>query len=220
MKMQKMLLVGSLALGLIGCATNSSPEMENTSGFLSDYALLKPVPSPKNTQIYSYTAPGVNRADYHAVIVAPVILYQTATAHGVTNQQIASAQAKLNTGIQSIVSQYTTVTQTPGPGVAQLNVAITGATVDAEGFKPWNIIPISAAIKLATMATDTDSKTPALVVELKFTDSVTGKLLREDVTMINGESFRDRAHTAEEFQDLANAWVKQALQYAAQYRMQ
>lgn len=214
---QKTVSIGVLALGLAGCASNSPPKLEQTSGFLPNYGVLKPVSSPEGTQIYTYTDPSVHRGDYHALIVQPVALYQTATKNGITNQEIANARANLNKGVQDLASKYITVTQTPGPGVAVLNVAITGATAADAGFQPWNIIPVSAAIKLATMATDTDSKTPVLVIELKFTDSVSGKLLREDVTVISGDSFRDRAHTAEEFQNLAQVWIKQAWQYTADH---
>lgn len=209
-------LMSFLGASLVGCSTGSTPKLEQTSGFLPNYSQLKPIPSPKNSQIYTYTVPGVKRSDYHAIIVNPVMLYQTATKQGVSQKEINTARANIDAGVKNIVSQYIPITTTAGPGVAQLQVAITGATVDEAGFSPLNIIPISAAIKLATMATDTDSKTPALVVELKFTDSVSGKLLREDVTMINGDSFRNRAHTAEEFQALAQTWVQQALQYVKQ----
>lgn len=214
MKMKALGLAGVLALGLVGCAS-SPPPLENTSGFLPDYKLLKPVASPKGSQIYTYTAPDVQRSDYHALMIDPVIIYQNAASHGVTNQDIAKARANLNAGIKKVAAQNITVTQQPGPGVARLQVAITGATADADGFKPWNILPISAAVKLATMATNTDSKTPVLVIELKFTDSMSGKLLREDVTVISGESFRMQSSTPEEFEKLVQQWVQEALQYAA-----
>ena len=204
-----------LALGLVGCASNTPPPLESTSGFLPDYKVLKPVSSPESTRVYSYTAPDVQRDQYSALMVSPVIVYQSATAHGITNQEIATARANLDNGIKRIAAQYIPLTQESGPGVAKLQVAITGATADQDGFKPWNVIPVSAAIKLATMATDTDSKTPVLMVELKFTDSVSGKLLREDVTIISGDSFRDRAKTPEEFVKLVQQWVQDAVQYTA-----
>ncbi len=214
MKIKALGLAGVLALALVGCAS-SPPPLENTSGFLPDYKALKPVASPEGSQIYTYTAPDVKRSDYQALIVDPVIIYQTATAHGVTQQDIATARANLNSGIKKVAAQHIPLTQQPGPGVARLQVAITGATIDGEGFKPWNVLPISAAVKLATMATDTDSKTPVLIIELKFTDSMSGKLLREDVTVISGESFRMKSHTKQEFEQLVQKWVEQAVQYTA-----
>ena len=206
-------LVVGLALGLAGCASQSS--LPKASGFLPDYSLLKPVPSPAGIQIYTYQNPAVKRSDYNAVLIAPVVLYQTATANGVTQAQIDAARDNIQNGLRKIVNQSIAVTSNRGPGVAQLNVAITGAALEGDGFHARNLIPISAAIKLASTATDLDKKTPVLVVELKFVDSMTGKLLRETVTTVHGDQFRNRVNTAGEFALLAQQWVQQALQYSS-----
>jgi hypothetical protein len=96
-----------------------------------------------------------------------------------------------------------------------LTVAITGATVEAQKLKPRNLLPISAVITLASKATDTDQKTPSLMVELKFVDSVTHQLLRETVTVIRGDKFRNKSATDGAFQALAQEWVQDALEYSA-----
>ncbi len=213
--MKKTLLTLGLVstLVLAGCTASPPTPTTKPSGFLPDYALLKQVtPSPEGTQIYSYTAPNV-KGQYHAVLVAPVVLYQGATANGVTVQDISNAQADLQNGIQQIVSKKMPIVTQPGFGVAQLNVAITGAEVNQEGMQPRNIMPISAAIKLASVATGLNGKIPVMVVELKFTDSVNGRLLREIMTTISGDQFRT-ADTASQFTILAQNWVKQALEYS------
>lgn len=202
-------------LAMSGCG-GSQNLVQKSSGFLPDYSLLKPVSNPPSgTQIYTYSDPSFTPGQYNAVIVAPVILYQTATADGITDQQIENARTGIQNGIVQIASQKATVVTQAGPGVVRLSVAITGAKIQGAGFKAWNIIPISAAIKLATMATGTDSKTPTLMVELKFEDSVSGKLLREAVTTVSGDSFRGQVNTTQKFQQLAQTWVQQALQYSA-----
>lgn len=214
---KKILSICVLGLALVSCSKQQEAGPK-PSGFLPNYSMLKPIKSPEGTQIYLYKDPSVKRSDYNAVIVNPVTLYQTATKNGVTEEQIAAARADLNAGIKNIVSQSTTVTTKPGPGVATLSVAITGATVTEKGFSPLNLVPISAAIKLASRATDLDSKTPVLVVELKFTDSVTGKLLMESVSVVSGDTFRQRSNTPKEFQALAKTWIQQGLQYSLDQR--
>ena len=99
--------------------------------------------------------------------------------------------------------------------MCRLQVAITGASLETDGFKPRNMIPISAALKLASMATGMDNKTPELVVELKFTDSQTGKLLKEVVTTISGEQFRSASDISDIFNNLVTQWVQQALKATA-----
>lgn len=213
---QSILALGCVAtLALAGCAS-SSPSMPKASGFLPDYSLLKPVANPPaGTQIYTYTNPAVQQGEYTAVMVAPVILYQTATENGVNNAEIENARLNIQNGVKQMVSQKLPVVNQAGPGVAKLTVAITGAQLQGSGFEPWNLIPISAAIKLTTMATGTDNKKPVLVVELKFVDSNSGQLLREIVSTISGDNFRNQANTAQEFQQLAQTWVQQALNYSS-----
>ncbi len=211
----------SVTIGLIaGCSTNNTPPSSSTtsiqspSGFLPNYNLLKPVASPEGTKIYVYKNPNALRSNYHAAIVEPVLLYQTASDNGVAKAKIQQAQADINQGIQKIVSRRLPLTTTPGPGVLRLQVAITGARVEADGFKPWNVIPVSAALKLASMATGTDSKKPILVIEIKAVDSQTGSLLKAVLTQISGEEFRNQSNTAAEFSTLATSWVQQALRYS------
>lgn len=217
---KKMIFASLLALSLtlIGCSKSEAP-MPKSSGFLPHYTLLKPAASsPKGTQLYIYKDPTVMRGDYHSVIVAPVSIYQTATTNGVTKKDIEGAQAELNRSTKETVAKSIEVTNVAGPGVATLSVAITGATVQGAGFSPLNLVPVSAAIKLASMATDLDSKTPVMVIELKFTDSVTGKSLLESLSVIDGESFRQRANTPKEFEALAKEWIKTDLQYSLDQR--
>lgn len=208
----------TLALGLgvllVGCATKMDPTTK-PPGFLPNYGLLKPIPSPDGTQIYSYKAPDAKLSDYHAALVAPVALYQTATESGVTAEQIEKARTNINKGIQQIVSNKLAITDKSGPGVARVNVAITGAVLEGDSFKPRDLVPISAAIKLASMATGLDNKKPIMVVEIKVVDSQSEKLLKETVTTISGEKFRMNSNTVEEFQNLATEWVQQALKYSS-----
>lgn len=220
-KTKKALILSLCALGigstlaLAGCSSAPQNPVQKPSGFLPDYSLLKQVPNtPQGMQVYTYSSPDFTPAYYHAVIVNPVTLYQTATENGITDQQIQAAQDQISQGIQQLVSRKAAIVTTPGPGVVSLTVAITGAQIESEGFKPWNVIPISAAIKLASMATNTDSKTPVMVVEIKMVDSQTGKLLRETVSMISGDQFRT-TDTSQEFEALAQSWVQQALKYSS-----
>ena len=212
-------------LALAGCGGSTLPNpIQKPSGFLPDYSLLKQVPNtPKGTEIYNYKSPSVQRGDYTSVIVDPVIVYQSTTtkteanasADLATAAQAEEVRASIQAGIQTVVSRKIPLTSTAGPGVARLSVAITGAMLEKEGLKPWNLIPVSAVITMASKASGKDEKTPAIMVELKFVDSSTGKLLRETVTVIHGDGFRDKANTDAEFQQLAEQWVKDALKYSS-----
>ncbi|MCE3268593.1 MAG: hypothetical protein K0R49_845 [Burkholderiales bacterium] len=214
----KKFIMNVMAIGLISgisaCATQIDPTMK-PPGFLPNYSLLKPVsPSPDGTQIYTYTAPNAKHSDYRGAIIESVALYQNAVESGITAQQIEEARKNIDNGISKIIRKKIAITNKAESGVVRVSTAITGATLEKEGFKPWNIIPVSAAIKLASMATGLDSKKPVLVVEIKITDSMNGKMLKEIVSVIDGEKFHMSSNTAAEFQKLAVEWVAQAVKYS------
>jgi hypothetical protein len=216
MKKTLVSIFSASAILLASCATTYNPT-QNPPGFLPDYSLLKAVDgSPDGTQIFTYKNPYVDADDYYAGIIEPVTIYEGATSEsGVTSAQIANAKLAINNGIIGLVKRKYKITNKPGSGVFRLNVAITGATLEKDSFKPWNVIPVSAAIKLGSMATGLDNKTPFLVVEIKVTDSKSGQLLKETVSTIKGDSFRMSSSTPEEFNKLAGEWVNQAIKYKA-----
>ncbi len=213
-KVLNITLALSFSILISGCATKIDPTTK-APGFLPNYSLLKPIPSPDGTQIYSYKDPKAQISDYHAALLMPVALYQTATESGVTAAQIEQARENIDQGIKQIVSKKLPLTTKSGPGVARVNIAITGAVLEGDGFSVRNLVPISAAIKLASMATGLDNKKPVMVVEIKVVDSQSEKLLKETVTTISGEKFRMNSNAVEEFQKLATEWVQQALTYSS-----
>lgn len=203
----------ALSIAIAGCATSDPDFSKKSPGFLTDYTILKPIKSPDGQHIYVYTAPNVHRSDYHAVIVNPVLIYQTATESGITEEQITNARIHIANSVKELVKTKMPLTTIPGAGVARIEVAITGAVLDGDGFKPRYLIPVAAVIKLTTMATGLDNKTPVLMIETKTTDSLNGKLLRSTVTIVRGEKFRQEVHTPQEFQAAAKIWVKEAITY-------
>jgi hypothetical protein len=210
-----------LALGFIllltGCASKSSKPnfTEESSGFLINYDLLTPVNAPEDIQIYVYNNDAIESGDYDAAIVEPVFIYEGAIDEDtISYQNIENAKRGINTGLNRAVAEYFETTDTPAPGVFRMQVAITGANLEGAGLKPWNIIPVSAAITLATHATNTENKRPVLMVELKITDSQTGEILKEVLTISSGEYFRNLDNTSAAFEQVADDWVALVLEYS------
>lgn len=203
-------------LVLTGCA--SKPDKTNfteeSSGFLLNYDLLKPIDSPEDFQVYTYVNSKVDKEDYDAAIVEPVFIYDGALEEdNLTQEQIENARRGLTKGLQTIIKNKYALTNKKGPGVFRVRTAITGALLEKEGLKPWNIIPVSAAITLAAHASGNESKKPVLIVELLITDSVTHEMIAEILTISSGENFRRLSNTSDEFEDLAQKWVEKAMQY-------
>jgi hypothetical protein len=94
-------------------------------------------------------------------------------------------------------------------------VGITGAESSADSLQPWNFTPIGLALNAAAYAGGVNSKTPALLVESKITDSQSNKLLGEGLVTMQGESFRTGGGSVDSFIAMAKAVVKVALETSA-----
>lgn len=182
------------------------------SNFLPDYSLLKPVTGPEGTKAYRYTRFDFDPLAYSAVMIDPVAINQQMKDEKLTPDIITSTQQALNASIQDrIGASKMKIAHQPGAGVLRVSVSISGAEVETEGFKPRNILPISAVIKLASKAAGKDSKKAVLLVESKIVDSLTGELMRAGMITIASDSFRDEGATAVEFKNLAEKIVDIAM---------
>jgi hypothetical protein len=187
------------------------------SGFLPNYRLLQAVPNtPEGTRIWRYRKAGINPNTYTAVIVEPIYLNQSQFTSEITPQVVAQAKRALEVSMREAVEgrRLRIVTQ-PGPGVARISVGITGAEIAADGLKPWSFTPIGLAANAAAYASGVNSKTPALVVESKITDSQSNDFIGGGVITLEGETFRTGSGSITAFQDMAKRAVKLAMEVSA-----
>ncbi len=164
-------------------------------------------------------SPDFDRSSVKGVMIDPVILYQTALKKegqkGLTDETIYQTRMIIDKELKDKVARRGNLVDKPGPGIGRLSIAITGAEVEGDSFKPWNVVPVSAVLFAAQKAAGIDSKTPSLVIEAKMRDSVTGKIWGEGVYVMSGETFRMESSTPEAFQKLAIDWVTVAVRVAA-----
>ena len=216
------LLIALPLTGVIaGCS--SGPKIMSTtampeSGFLPNYRLLQPVTNtPEGTRIWRYRKAGINPNTYTAVIVDPIYLNQTQFTNEITPQVLAQTKRALEMSMREAVEGrrgLRIVTQ-PGPGVARISVGITGAEISADGLKPWNFTPIGLAANAAAYASGVNSKTPALVIESKITDSQSKDFIGGGVITIEGETFRTGSGSIASFEEMAKRAVKLAMEVSA-----
>lgn len=182
------------------------------SNFFSDYSLLKPVVAPEGIKAYRYMRFDFDPLNYSAVMIDPVAINQQMKDEKLSPDIISSTQRALNASIQDrIGASKMKIAHEPGAGVLRVSVSISGAEIETEGFKPRNILPISAVLKLASKAAGKDSKKAVLLVESKIVDSQTGELMKAGMITIASDSFRDEGATAVEFKNLAEKIVDIAM---------
>jgi hypothetical protein len=150
------------------------------------------------------------------VILDPIYLNQSATKE-ISPEAISQAQIALQDSMVAAVNARGTIkiVTSPGPGVARFTVGITGAESSTDSLQPWNFTPIGLAVSAATYAGGVNSKTPALLVESKITDSQSKELLGEGLVTVQGDSFRTASGSVDSFIEMAKKVVRVAMEVSA-----
>jgi len=223
MKKLGTLLTALSLLVLLGACSNT-PKLASQpmpkSGFLPDYSVLVPMStSESDTRIWRYRKAGVNPGSYTAVILDPIYLNQNATKE-VTADAIVQAKVALQASMVEAINSRGNIkiVNQPGPGVARISVGITGAESSSDSLQPWNFTPIGLALNAAAYAGGVNSKTPAMLVESKITDSQSKEVIGEGLVTVQGESFRTSGGSVDSFVAMAKKVVKVALETSADPR--
>jgi len=214
-------VVASFSIAILLAACSNTPKLASEpmprSGFLPNYSVLVPMAtSQSDVRIWRYRVSGVNPSSYTAVILDPIYLNQSATKE-VSAEAISQAQITLQDSMIDAVNSRGNIriVTSPGPGVARITVGITGAESMADSLQPWNFTPIGLAANAAAYAGGVNSKTPALLVESKITDSQSKQLLGEGLVTIQGESFRTGSGSVSSFIEMAKKVVRVAMETSA-----
>ena len=185
------------------------------SGFLPNYKVMQPVDNtPKDIRAWRYLKPGLFISSYTAVMIEPVYLNQREYTKEITPEVITQTKKILEEAIRQAVLRRgdIKIVNQPGPGVLRVAVAITGAEISADGLKPWNFTPIGLATNAAAYAAGVNSRTPALVMENRITDSQSREFIAGDMVAVQGEPFRLGSSSVGAFQDMTKRIVVFAME--------
>jgi len=185
------------------------------SGFLPNYKVMRLVDNtPKDIRAWRYLKPGLFISSYTAVMIEPVYLNQREYTKEITPEVITQTKKILEEAIRQEVLRRgdIKIVNQPGPGVLRVAVAITGAEISADGLRPWNFTPISLAANANTYAAGVNSRTPALVMENRITDSQSREFIAGDMVAVQGEPFRLGSSSVGAFQDMTKRIVVFAME--------
>ena len=205
-----------LLASLTGCST--APKLARdplpSSTFLAQGQVLAPLKTKEeDTRLWLYRDQAARLKAYKGLILEPVYLKPDA-AKEVNDRLLSQTKTHLESALNGLVNKQSTfaLSPKPGPGVARVSFAITGAEISSDPFQPWNFLPIGLVLSGITNSTGTNSKTPALLVEGKVTDSQTNQLLAQGVIIVQGESFRTIAGSEEAFAAMTQKVVRVILE--------
>ena len=213
-------LYAALAITIASLAACSSgpklmTEKIPESGFLPNYKVMQPVDNtPKDIRAWRYLKPGLFASSYTAVMIEPVYLNQREYTKEITPEVIAQTKKILEEAIRQAVSRRgdIKIVNQPGPAVLRVAIGITGVEISADGLKPWNFTPIGLATNAAAYAAGVNSRTPALVVENRITDSRSREFIAGGMVAVQGEPFRLGSSSVGAFQDMTKRIVVFAME--------
>ncbi len=184
---------------LVVCSTGSvwaEDEKPQNSGFLGDdsvYAQLEEVELHKKVKGQRWIGPSLNISNYQSVLVDDVVLYpEPEPGPQVSAETLDEIRDYLTTELKKKISATLTLADAAGPGVLELQGAVTGVTVKTEGMKAYEVIPVAAifhGIKAAAGKRDRDVH---VFLEARLVDSQSGELVGAAMRRVAGEDLKGK----------------------------
>lgn len=146
------------------------------SGFLGNYAELKPFPDQKHQ--WRYVRPGVDWKQFDKVFVAPIEVWVNPDAdHPGIQPELYS---KIDVQFRNIILKEFTghgyaLAERPGPGVLVFHGALTGVTPVHQGLEPSDVLPIKAIVNAGRYAAGIEPYYVVLTGEVEMLDGKTGE---------------------------------------------
>jgi len=181
------LLAASMRCAMAQATSPSDAGIPNASGFLSDYARLKPVEGKEGR--YAWTAPDAELKQYTRLMLPPMEIWvdRDAQYRGLSAEVVQRLASIYQTSFTRVLAPEFPVVNQAGPGVATCRFALTGVTPERPGFTPLDIVPLKAAFTLVRAATRTSAQVARVSAEIECADSVSRKMLIEAVITGVGE---------------------------------
>jgi len=156
-------------------ATRERRGAPETSGFLGDYSQLQKNPDYPGALVY--IKPGVTWSRYDAIQLKSAQLYLDESTRKLSAEDQERLTGMLYNTMSDELGKYFTLTNTPGPNVLALRIALTqaqGARVVAR-----TVTTVIPQLRLLTtvmgLATDTAATVGSATVEMEALDSTTGE---------------------------------------------
>ena len=169
--------IACISFLLAACGSQTVQENEY-GGFLPNYKQLTKMESSDGVEMLGWRKPGLHLAEYHGIVIAPVILSPDAQiGDRIPAAELDDMRKTLHAKMVEEVSKVMEIAAEPAPGVILYSLALSGAAAVDRDLRWFEYTPITfTASKIASASGNRDDVVE-LWVEAKWTDSITGELL-------------------------------------------
>ncbi len=200
MKLHYLALLTFLAAPLSLADGHKEPPPSIDGGYLGPevYEKLEAVESSTGRMVRRWVGPKLSFANYQKVLVAPVIFHPEPPEDAQINQEnLEAARAYFTLKMKERVGHVLLLADEPGPGVLQIQPAITGVDIKTQGMKGYEVVPVAAIMGGLKAATGNRKRDVRIFVEAKVTDSVTGEIIGAAVERTKVESLKNKREELE-----------------------
>lgn len=177
-------------------ATAWAEDQPENSGFLGDdsvYARLQEVEIHKGAKGKRWFAPHLNPENYQSALVDDVVLYPTPEpGPQVSAETLEDISEYLTSQLQGKIEKVIPRATTAGPGVLQIQAALTSVAIASEGLHAYELIPVSAIFHGVQAARGKRKQDVQVLVEVKLLDGESGELVGAVVRRIEGEELKGK----------------------------
>lgn len=195
-----------LCAALSACSVLERAPSVETSGFLSDYSMLKP--GKADEALLLYTRPQLDLSRYHAILLEPIEVWRSAANDSDLNAgDFARLAGVLQTMVSTALAESWTMTDTPGKGVLRLRLALTDAQASSTAMDfVTTVIPIGVVARLSS---DVRAFVGGASGEAEVTDSLSGELLLAAVDRrVGGKSLTGITDDQSDIMATLEHWTK------------
>ncbi|WP_404939868.1 DUF3313 domain-containing protein [Pseudomonas atacamensis] len=199
-----------MSLVLSGCA-DKYVEPDQYSGFLKDYSKLKEEKSPSGAAVMRWIDPKVDAGGYTSVYVEPSQLYPKSQPTAKIPQKTLNGITQYyDQTLKNAFSSALPLASGPGPNVLVVRPAITAASAETKGLRPYEVIPIALVAAGVSAATGIRDQDTSLATEAAFLDGTDNRLVAEVVRKGAGADLDDSAQVlqASDFKAVLDIWAR------------
>ena len=210
-------LVGVLTLALAGCETDKTTSVGDSvrsSGFLSDYSMLRYGGDGQAISVYWNDQVDFN--SYTKMLIEPVTIWTNPDAEfnevpAEERQELANA---FHAALQETLSEDFEIVRAPGPNTIRLRVALTEATASSPVLDTISTyVPQARLIStILTLGSDTKAFVGSARAEGEARDSLSGVLLAAGIDQRAGTKALG-GNTFDSWGDVREAFKSWAVQF-------
>ena len=181
----------------LSSATVADEDMSDVSGYLGPdiYKKLEDVENRDGTRAKRWIGPKLSFANYKTFLIEDIIFFpepepeDNPQVSAETLEQVRDLTTML---LKAKVGEVLELSEEAGPQVVRVQAAITGVSVETEGMKAYEVLPVTAIFGGIKAMTGTRDREVRIFLEAKLTDSESGEVLGAAVRRLKGENLKGK----------------------------